>query len=135
MTMPGFDAEASLYKSRANYRSLSRYQGALPPHRLRNVEVAVYAGQGRNRIIPALQPPTKGDPGLAYELCMNKCAAQGTSYYQCRLKCAGPDPVPGTNSSGSFLESFIPILAGIIGYLLGGGAYEDYCQKHPEECH
>ena len=134
MNVPGFTAEASLYKSRANYRGLSRHQGELSPHRLPTVEVALYAAQGRNSIIPALQPPKKDDPGLAYESCMDECTAQGKSYYQCRLKCAGPDPVPGTNSSGDgFWDFVIGAISAFV--MLFGGAAVDYCEKHPAECH
>jgi hypothetical protein len=133
MNIPGFSAEASLYKNRGSYRGLPQCQSALPSNRIPTVEVALYAAQGRNSIIAALQPPKKGDPGLAYDLCMDKCTDQGTSYYQCRLKCAGPDPVPGTNESDGFWGFFAAALATIA--MLFGGAAVDYCEKHPSECH
>jgi len=42
-------------------------------------ETALYPDR-RDRIVPALLRETEGDPGLKFDLCMDKCQAKGKTY-------------------------------------------------------
>jgi hypothetical protein len=62
-------------------------------------ELALYADPGYS-VTPALQPPTSADPGITYEMCMNKCMNKGKSQFQCREQCGGSE-VPSSEGGES----------------------------------
>jgi len=62
-------------------------------------ETALYPDR-RDRIVPALLKETEGDPGLKFDLCMDKCQATGKTYLQCKLVCGGAEPTSPVGSGG-----------------------------------